>query len=559
MLIRNFAGLLAALVASNFFFANLATAAQLNYGKYFGTIQMDGRAESIAVSLDAFVVQIKDPTVYPALNVIIRANLGGYTSSEYVGFSFYDPTFNFEQGILQLDDARGGLSATLAVTNTDTQTILEGPILYRMTNSKGRMRVILNSDEAESPLSKARRESLLSVLKGEYRGTCGGDPAELQIETGRSPVPNPPGNALIGYSITGRLGFTKGVLCSSAESTLYCSHTPFSTGTYSPFSGRLTMQGPLGTIDCNKKLDELECTFVAYDKNGACKLSKKSTSPTDAMQTPANIFLNVSSDQKKPLPVPLPPGNDELVKALNGDFFGFLHFENRDIYQLMQMSIIATTSTENPHVQNQVMVTPTITLRLGSSWAEPPALSLFYPQRVFWMNAGFAFQTDDGDFIAVINEWRSGYVSGVFYSRSFGRVGTFEMQKGSAPPAPREMTLALSPVGDFHGPINSPERIKNAWELSIQIPNQVPGPEQTGIPLIGRFGGHGVANMFEAASLDLNTGSMSLVIRNAYSDRLVTGEVLADGKLSLLWPVGSVMGAPMADYQEFTYIPVKQK
>ena len=83
---------------------------QLIYGKYFGVLQMDGRTEKIAVSLDAFIVQFNNPTTYPALNVIVRTNLGGFQGREYVAYNFYAPTFNYEQGILELNDADKNLS-----------------------------------------------------------------------------------------------------------------------------------------------------------------------------------------------------------------------------------------------------------------------------------------------------------------------------------------------------------------------------------------------------------------------------------------------------------------
>lgn len=178
-----------------------AHADSMTYGKYFGTIQMEGQPEALAVSLDAFVTQINDPTVYPAMDVVLRVNLGGFLSSEYVGYNYYDPTFNFEKGILQLNDPKEDLTATLRVTTTDSETILEGPVTHRLTNAKGKMRVSL---KLFGGLPVMPAEPLQSVLKGEYFGKCGKDQADLQIETGRGLGANAPGNALQGYSITGR-------------------------------------------------------------------------------------------------------------------------------------------------------------------------------------------------------------------------------------------------------------------------------------------------------------------------------------------------------------------
>lgn len=538
-----------------FLFATTAFCQQLNYGKYFGTIQMAGRSEVIAVSLDAFIVQINDPTVYPELNVIVRVNLGGYSSSEYVGYNFYDPTFDFERGILQLNDAKNELTATLKVTNTDSQTILEGPVSYRPTNSKGTMRVVMNLDDSISQHQPKNSAAYLSVLAGEYLGACGGHATDLQIETARVLGDATPGNALSGYSITGRLGFTGGPLCVGTD-TGYCNSYPFSKGIYNLYGNHLTLQGPLATLDCDRSVDNLSCTLKGHGQPQTCKLGKKPASVTGPIQIPAGIFINVSPDQKKPLPNPLPPGNDELIAALNGEFYGFLHYENRDLYQLMQMSIVASTSTENPHVQNQVMVEPTVSLRLGSSWESTPVYTTLFPQRVFYLNQGFAFQANDNENMAVITSWRAGWVNGVWYSRSYGRVGTFELIKGSTPQAPSKMVVFPDFVGSFIGPSDAPAALKNLWSIEIEAPNQTAAPKQEAAQLLGRYQLNNQISsvqLFDAATLDLNTGALGFLAKKEAGDRLITGQVISDRQIKLLWPVGPALGAPMGNYQAYTY------
>ena len=287
-------------------------------------------------------------------------------------------------------------------------------------------------------------------------------------------------------------------------------------------------------------------------------MKKKFEPFSQPIQAPKTSFIGVPVDSKKALSDPLPPENAALLKDLNGDFYGFLHHENRDLYQPLEMNVVASTSTENPHVQNQVMINPTLFLRLGKSWDTPTVLSIFFPQRVFWMNPGFAFQDASSDYIAVISSWRKGYVSGILYSRSYGRIGSFEMLKGSKPPAFEHMNSMESPFKNFRGPIDL-DSIKNLRTISIEIPNQIPASGQSGIPVLGRFSSPGVMSMFDAGSIDLNTGSVNLLIRNSKGDRLVTGEITKQGSMSLLWPVGPALGAPMVDYKAFSYLPTSGK
>ena len=539
--------------------AETGWATQLTYGKYFGTIQMDGQPEAIAVSLDAFVAQVRDPTVYPALEVIVRANLGGFFSNEYVSYNFYDPGFNFEQGILSLNDPENDLTGSLKISNTDSATILEGPIVHRLTNTKGRLKVAMSLEEGTPAFDlKDSPAPLVTILNGEYSGTCGKDKALLQIETARGLGANAPGNAMKGYSLTGRLGFTNGPLCEGGTKN-FCGLYPYSTGTYSPFANRLTMQGPLGTLDCKKRGDRLECKAFGYDKKGSCTLNRAPRRITPPEQFPSTVFLETSREDMTPLPAPLPPDNEELTSALNGDFYGFLHFENRDVYQLLELNVLASTSTENQHVPNQVIVNPTMFLRLGDSWDASPALTLVFPQRIFGLNQGFAFQSERNDYYAVIGDWKAGYVSGVMYSRSYGRVGTFELQKGKKPAIPAGVKFIPNPLGDYRGPYDGPRDLKNIWSLSVDVPNQGSGSGSGGIPLLGRYSGPGRMTMFDASVFDSNTGNIAFLISNGAGDRLITGQPTSSGELKLLWPVAPALGAPMVYYQHYSYAPATKK
>ncbi len=534
------------LSASICFVGLSAFGAQLNYGKYFGTIQMENQSDVIAVSMDAFVTQIRDPETYPALEIIIRANLGGFNSSEYIGSDFYNPSFNFEKGVLKLDDPKENLSATLQVTNTESQTILEGPIVHRMKNAKGHLRLVMNLDDAEVEMPSG---PIVPILAGEYFGKCAKEAAALQIETARVQADETAGNALVGYSITGRIGFRNGTLCDLGKNQ-FCNLYPFSTGTYSPFSTQLTMQGPLATLSCVKFQDSLQCDLSGFDGKRVCKFDKKTKPPTPPIQAPASFLIDVSPAGMAVLPDPRPPANEALVGALNGEFFGFLHHENRDIYQLMEMNLVASTSTVNPHIENQVLVEPTMNLRLGSSWDSSSAVSFLYPQRVFWMNSGFSFQGEEQDLFVVIGNWRVGYLSGVLYSRSFGRVGTFEMIKDSRPTLPPGMPLTQDPEGDFLGPSDSLPSLRNSRKLSVEVRGQTTGP---GLPLVARYGGPGIQKMFDLASFDFNSGQLSFLIKNEKGDRLITGQSVSTGALKLLWPVGPSLAAPMANYRPLTY------
>lgn len=542
------------------FLTGSALAARLNYGKYFGSIRMDRSPRELAVSLDAFVTQEGDPTVFPELNIILRVNLGGYFSSEYITYSFYDPTYDFEKGTLQLDDPRNDLSATLQVKNEASGTILEGPVTYRPTNAQGRIRVVLNAVGPPSVANTVGAGPLLPVLSGEYEGHCASVPASLELETGRGLARETRDNALTGYKITGRLGFSDPEVCGDGGIGIptgrYCNLYPFSDGLDFLYDHHLLLFGPLATLDCDQEGDQLSCILEGVGKPGKCLLSKRPSAATPPAQIPPSVLLRVPSDQMKPLPDPNPPLNSGLTEALNGDFYGYLHFESLDRYQLISMNVIATTSAENPHVQNQVYIAPSVSRYLGSSWRSDSAFSTRFAQRVFYLNPGFALTAPGNNDLLVITSWMQGYLSGVWYSRSYGRVGTFELRKGARPPVPRGMPLVRDFSGEFEGPLDGPVWAHNLWWLEFTVPGQIAQPGQSVQRVIGQYrlrGEQSPVRSFDQASFDFNSGALRFLIRDPKGDRIVSGRAETDDPIELQWPVGPGMGAPLEAYRLLKY------
>ena len=171
------------------------------------------------------------------------------------------------------------------------------------------------------------------------------------------------------------------------------------------------------------------------------------------------------------------------------------------------------------------------------------------------MSTGFAFQDEDGNYSVVIEEWRKGYVKGVLYSRAFGRVGRFELQKGARPNVPASLALLSDPSGDYKGPMDGPKQRRGTWSLSVEFPGQVFLPEQSVISLLGRYSGLDTMSQFDASSFDFNTGAISFLIKRDIGDRLVIGEKISNSNLKLVWPTGPVLGAPMDEYGAYQYTP----
>ncbi len=531
-------------------------APQFMYGKYFGFIQMEGGASSIATALDAYVVQnaVAPPNEeFPALNVTLRTGLGGYLTAEYQTLTYETISYNFEKGILYLDDPLLDLTATLQVSNTEEAVILEGPVVYRPTLKHGRMRLEMVLDNRGPNRSVL---PLLPTLAGEYPGRCGNRAAVLQIETGReASMDRVSKTGLSDYVVTGRLGYESDPLC--MDMPIPCAVRFFSSADYRFFEGKLLLQGPRASMACTVNSETLTCTHTMLGQTEDCifkKAPRQSTPPTNFSR---RFYMKTTPEQKKPLPEPHPPGNEALADALTGDYYGFLHHENRDEYQLVRLNVVATSSSPNPHIPNRVYINASLSFVLGSTWESPSMFGQVFTRRVFSTAPNLALRAPNTDGFLVIDRegWRKEYLFGTWYSRGYGRVGTIEFIKGKIPEVPAQISTLVSIDGQFQGPTDREPEMNLYWLLKLIVPGQVPRVERNTVAVQGEYDnlkGLLSGGAFENGSFDMYTGMLSLT-RVAEEPTLISGRVLSKDQLSLIWPVRPSLGVLMLDYGAHSY------
>ena len=546
------------------FSCRLEAAGQLKRGKYFGGIQMDGSPTQIAVVLDTFAVTAPETPDFPQVDAILRVSPGGFFSAEYVSFRFQNFSYNFQKGVLYLEDPAIDISATLEVTNTDSTTVLEGPVVFRPSLKKGRMRVEMNEDELSPTGAVGFKIPFLPALAGEYRGKCDAKAAALQIETGReSSLSRSSTSGLAHYVVTGRIGYLEDSMCSE-NGPAFCSQRFFTSADYRFFENTLLLQGPRAALNCTTSGSDLFCRQQILGKNENCTFRKMSEQTTSPEVYPRRFFLKPTAEQKKPLPAPQPPLSEDLVTTLNGSYYGFLHHENRDQYQLIRMGISASSTTIHPHINERVFITASLSSIFGSSWNS----SALYGQEFLRkeLNIGlngiiipyYRLDSEGSDTFLVIEEWKTGYLRGIWYSKEYGRVGTFEFLKEVATPVPANLDVIPSLDGEYEGPTDRDPKTNNWWWLRAIIPGQIPREKRNTATLQGEYeskNGVTVGRAFESGSIDMYTGAVSFVVPENNYARLFTGFLKQDA-LELIWPGACIWSVRMSDYSPYTYIKV---
>lgn len=542
---------------------------QIKEGKWSGYLKLDGREDAIAVTMDSALVKPRPGEDFQILRLIFKLNLGGYGSTEYETEIFDDPAYDWDQNILVLDDPKNELKVKATIEKA-TKPILEGQVIIRSSPGvTGQMRLVYRSN---GPINVAIPEKLTPSLAGQYEGLCGSRRAVLQIETGKGltwevPVAT---TGLHHYNVTGGLGVENG-WCTAVNRPgrpVWCTDHGYSSGIYDFFEGKLMLTGTRHTDECTREGDELTCrTQIVKEEAGklryaneTCRLRKVEATPNGRLRIFQREFsLEPTADQLKPLPKWSPPASEETVKALNGSFFGYLHHEYRDRYQPIRLSVVASTSSDNPHKQNDVLVSVTAVQYFGPT-LQSPTLPFAYDRRLAYLVPGVMLDTQDSDVFLLIHEWRKGFVSGVWFSKSFGRVGTFEVTKGDTfPPLDPTAKRISDPSGTFRGP----KEVNGEWDwtLNTAIPKQPRTGDRSYLVLKGNYRSYAGDVLWPIrpiprAAYDLYTGAFFWLTddgNKVEEPRIVRGYLEEGSELKLFWPSTRKWPVPVLDQEWGTY------
>ncbi len=531
--------------------------AKLQQGRYTGYIKIEDQTQKFALQADFFLESPEDLTLFPRLNTILKISLGGYNTTEYVTQVFKNVRYDFDNNVLTLDEPSNDLVISAQVHSMNGRTHIEGNVWVRSAAKNGKLILESESDEPGefTRLSITNEDDVpfTPILSGQYRGQCEGNKAVFQIQTTRGlrNQDSRDGKFLFDYEIVAYLGYWR-KNAQPSDKRPWSVYSSYAGGIYNFFIGKLLFLGPSTTgIECNLVNGKLKCNYQSRDGKVPCEFELEKKTIQQAKKYPRLFHLNPTNDQLKELPAPSPPKNAELTKVLGGHFVGYLHHEAYDRYQPVAIHVVPSSSTDNPHNPNNIFVSTTSVLYFGKAPSDL-FISQRYEPRSFYLRPGFTLSAPGTDSFIVIEDWKSGFIRGSWYSNGFGRVGTIELIKEATLILPASAKIVQPWQGEFRGVASIVGEKIYRW-FSVIFPNQPAEKIDSTVLYVGSYMNGttiGMIKPMERGRYDPYTGALGWLFSENNGIGMVSGLVEDDGTLSMYWPPSpNMFSATMSDYK----------
>ena len=540
-------------------FTATSYAQEFKPGRYIGFMKLDKMDQKIPVIADVLIEAPDDLKSFPKLTAIVRLSLGGYKTHEYATQVFKNLKYDFDTGNLTFDEPENDLLITSSIKNQNGRTKVVGQVFVRSVASGGTIELLEESnepDDEEEDLKKPNSENaaddlFVGVLDGQYEGVCGKDKAALQIQTMRgltdSEAERKSGSSLDRhYGIGGRLAFKNDKLCGKLANDRWCTRYHFSSGSFNFYLGKLTLKSEQTAADCKIAGGQLTCEVHAFDGAKTCTFKKSDVAVSAPKFFPRKFNINPSGEQMKDLPDPNPPLNEALSEALRGSFYGYAHNEFNDSYIPLQLYVAPYSSTDNPHNPNQMMISTTASYYYGGADSETFTTQRF-EARSFYLRPGFVLSGPNSDTFIEIVDWKMGFIRGVLYSHSFGKVGTVQLVKGAWPNFPKEAAVVPSFSGEFKRKFTS---AITHW-ISFVFPAQPDDVRESVVELSGSFQaivGTTPVLGFDRGAFDPYTLRYNWQISKDDVFTYGSGELDLKGDALLFWPPSPIYGIVTNSY-----------
>jgi hypothetical protein len=538
---------------------------RIQQGHYTGYIKVDDQNQKFALQADFYLESPEDLIQFPRLNTILKINLGGYNTPEYVTQIYKNVRYDFDNNVLTLDEPSNDLVVSAQVHSMNGRTHLQGTVWIRSAAKNAKLILASESDEPGDPLEVGNPNDdsvpFAPSLAGQYQGQCEGKKAVFQIQTTRGlrNQDSRDGKFLFDYEIVANLGYWRRDATMS-DKRPWSVYSSYAGGIYSFFIGKLLFLGPSTTaIDCKLVDGKLKCEYQSRDKKVPCEFELKNRNIQKAIKYQRQFHLNPTNEQLRDLPSASPPSNEALTKALGGHFIGFLHHEAYDRYQPVAIHVVPSSSTENPHNPNNIFVSTTSVLYFGRTPSDL-FITQRYEPRSFYLRPGFTLSAPGTDSFIVIEEWKSGFIRGSWFSNGFGRVGTIELIKENTVTLPSMAKIVQPWQGEFRGAAFTLNEKIYRW-FSVIFPNQPAEKIDSTVLYVGSYMNGTTIGMIKPMNrgrYDPYTGALGWLFSENNGIGMVSGLVEDDGSLSMYWPPSpNLFLATMSDYKLEPFKPVK--
>jgi len=492
-------------------------------GRYIGYVVNGEMSKKFPLLIDTlFVSTDEKQLIYQA---VARINLGLLSSHEYI--SSYFPNVKFEFATKAFTFAKGSRFEIVDLEYASSG--FKGTIIDKVAGFSGQFEVkqqvsMSGGNKVSENIFKTIPSQ--SVLTGSYQGTCNNDNTDIQIEAFRGwHQRDKTGHALAGYRTMGRLGKVDPVLCGG---TTVCTKENFLAGEYNFYTGKVDLKSSRKTRVCQLGNNVLECD--------ACKLVKSKNSSLYLTHKPYMSFPRQFSFVTKEDKTNKTLLSVNVPAIVSGEYYGYLHHESNDQYQLLAFNVDAK---ESSYAKNPVRLSTVATLYFGEG-DSPEFIAYKFDDASFPKNSNYTILHGPGESFFAISEWRQKTVSGVWYSKNRGRIGTIELQKNIVPAIPETYSLfqPISGLYEGQGWVYEVSAVANISENSSDIsPLKIFGWAKEKVADSRR-------RQIEGGSYDFFTGALAFGLDDG---RRVVGNKDESG-MDLYWPPRPRFGLEMTNH-----------
>jgi len=495
-------GALFALIISAF--VSVCAIASTPAGEYVGTLHHDSLGRDQLAKLD--LISSRDTAGNPELIGILTLWFGDFSNHEYISFHFEDVDYDPGQGQLILDQA--DQSVTVLSTAFDGTTV-DAELRNVWTTEISHLHLV--RDGVAHPTAP-----LIEPVEGRYQASCEGANQLMDLRVYRyTDDTTKIGHSFSSYNVVGEFA----ELENGIDGTPIYSISDIVTGaSYNFFNGQLDLGRRV------PKQPELCQVHVGGMKCGSCDFMRISSE----MGGPAALAPIGAPDPFGVPPAPLLAPTAGKVAVQAGEYQGYLHHEFLDEYQYASVSLLVyPVPGGNGAVRTSAMG------RLYFGGASSPEFIIYRFNEVDYgtkQPAVILLKNKEADYDAIgqVTQITEHELKGVWYSRLYGRVGTFDLRNDGLPQLPSgvKMMRALRSVWE-----------STDWDLQIET-QQGKTPINTDNPFFPNvldgsmtLRGNSAADHISDGSYDFYTGRIGLVTEGG---RTWIGDLRTDGLLYLM-------------------------
>lgn len=441
---------------------------------------------------------------------ILKLRFGDEAKGEYVSYVFDNARYNVLTGAMAFDQADQGLTI---VSTLVKGARLEGKVRAPLIGDQ-EVSLILDREATVTP-----EYPLLREMTGIYQSESG----VLELQAFRSPSEKQDGGSSpFGENeIRGHLARVRGDLGGKVVDSV------FTETSYDFFKGRLELLGNLEPLSCRVGVNELTCDGEVFKRVEPERVESRGEPRRAGIpETGAGI--------PKPAPV-------------SGQYWGYVHNELLDQYNLAGLNIVSLFSTETQQLELSALGS----LHFGDREGVEAIAYKFEAKQFPLLLSQYVLKGKTSEAILKITSWDKGSIQGVWYSRCFGRVGTFQLTK--------DRLTALPPGSRLLAPLRG-ERETKLWKMKLAI-----APRPVSIHSANPFSPLSFGGIvwdvprivipkskISGGSYDFYTGRLFLPVEVAGESLFLIGKHQSDGTLDLRINLSNQFGA-MYSPQEIAF------